>query len=207
MRQQLTRDVGQKLRLSWNKHNVYNLARMVGRDRSTADRMTFFQMKWDAKSRTRGYHGEHIAEKKWKRMFSHRLMSAVDLPPQYLAENDGSEQAAGRGSGVSTNEVTAEKYSNLRKAATKSRVTHGIQRPSMKRGDPELMLSKHHPDMTPYMQMAYAPLERRLDMAVFRALFASSVRQARQFIIHGAVEVNGKKVGLSHFVKTEGIDY
>ncbi|KAK0388644.1 hypothetical protein NLU13_4887 [Sarocladium strictum] len=183
-----------KIRLSWNKHNVYNLARMVGRDRSTADRMTFFQMKWDAKSRTRGYHGEHIAEKKWKRMFSHRLMSAVDLPPQYLAEHDGSEQAAGRGSGISTNDVSAEKYSNLRKLGTRSRTTHGLQRPSMKRGDPERMLSKHHKDMTPYMQMAYAPLERRLDMAVFRALFASSVRQARQFIIHGAVEVNGKKM-------------
>lgn len=48
--------------------------------------------------------------------------------------------------------------------------------------------------MTPYMQMTFAPLERRLDTAVFRALFASSVRQARQFIIHGAVKVNGKKV-------------
>lgn len=47
---------------------------------------------------------------------------------------------------------------------------------------------------TPYMQMAYAPMERRLDTAVFRALFASSARQARQFVIHGAVKVNGRKV-------------
>jgi ribosomal protein S4 len=47
---------------------------------------------------------------------------------------------------------------------------------------------------TPYMQMTYAPMERRLDTAVFRALFASSARQARQFVIHGAVKVNGKKV-------------
>lgn len=46
----------------------------------------------------------------------------------------------------------------------------------------------------PYMQMAYAPMERRLDTAVFRALFASSARQARQFVVHGAVKVNGKKV-------------
>lgn len=48
--------------------------------------------------------------------------------------------------------------------------------------------------VTPYMQMAYAPMERRLDTAIFRALFASSARQARQFVIHGAVMVNGKKV-------------
>ncbi len=47
---------------------------------------------------------------------------------------------------------------------------------------------------TPYMQMTYAPMERRLDTAIFRALFASSTRQARQFVIHGAVRVNGKKV-------------
>jgi ribosomal protein S4 len=46
----------------------------------------------------------------------------------------------------------------------------------------------------PYMQMTYAPMERRLDTAIFRALFASSARQARQFVIHGAVKVNGKKV-------------
>jgi ribosomal protein S4 len=50
------------------------------------------------------------------------------------------------------------------------------------------------PPMTPYMQMAYYPLERRLDTAIFRALFASSVRQARQFVVHGLVKVNGKKV-------------
>ena len=47
----------------------------------------------------------------------------------------------------------------------------------------------------PYMHMTYAPTERRLDTAIFRALFASSARQARQFVIHGKVKVNGKKVG------------
>lgn len=46
----------------------------------------------------------------------------------------------------------------------------------------------------PYTNMAFAPLERRLDVAIFRALFASSTRQARQFVIHGAVTVNGQKV-------------
>ena len=46
----------------------------------------------------------------------------------------------------------------------------------------------------PYMNMVYAPMERRLDTAIFRAMFASSVRQARQFVVHGYVKVNGKKV-------------
>lgn len=54
----------------------------------------------------------------------------------------------------------------------------------------------------PYMQMTFAPLERRLDTAIFRAMFASSARQARQFVVHGAVTVNGKKVG----PKTGGFD-
>lgn len=47
---------------------------------------------------------------------------------------------------------------------------------------------------TPYMNMVYAPLERRLDTAIFRAMFASSTRQARQLVVHGDVKVNGKKV-------------
>lgn len=52
----------------------------------------------------------------------------------------------------------------------------------------------------PYTQMAFAPLERRLDVAIFRSLFASSTRQARQFVIHGAVTVNGQKVKSPIFI-------
>lgn len=44
------------------------------------------------------------------------------------------------------------------------------------------------------MNMVYAELERRLDSAIFRAMFASSARQAREFVVHGYVKVNGKKV-------------
>ncbi|KAL9617473.1 MAG: hypothetical protein Q9160_007736 [Pyrenula sp. 1 TL-2023] len=53
---------------------------------------------------------------------------------------------------------------------------------------------KNRTPPTPYMQMTFAPLERRLDTAVWRALFASSTRQARQFVIHGSVTVNGKRM-------------
>ncbi|KAL9037667.1 MAG: hypothetical protein Q9180_003590 [Flavoplaca navasiana] len=58
-----------------------------------------------------------------------------------------------------------------------------------------------HPDKkprqfpkTPYMNLTFAPLERRLDTAIFRAMFASSTRQARQFVVHGDVKVNDKKM-------------
>lgn len=43
---------------------------------------------------------------------------------------------------------------------------------------------------TPMVNQTYAPLEKRLDFAVFRALFASSVRQAKKFILNGHVSVN-----------------
>jgi ribosomal protein S4 len=49
-------------------------------------------------------------------------------------------------------------------------------------------------EQTPYMHMSFHPLERRLDTAIWRALFASSARQARQFVVHGWVKVNGKKM-------------
>ena len=47
---------------------------------------------------------------------------------------------------------------------------------------------------TPFLMQTFATLEKRLDFAVFRAMFASSVRQARQFILHGNVYVNGVKI-------------
>lgn len=37
-------------------------------------------------------------------------------------------------------------------------------------------------------------VERRLDNVIFRSLFASSIQQARQMVVHGHVEVNGKIV-------------
>lgn len=131
---------------------------------------TFFQQKWIAKSLTRGYHGEHIKEYQWERMFSRRPLSAVNMDPAYMARHNGSEQAAGRGSGRQT-------------------------LPGKENDVPRNEGNRKQP--TPYMQMVFAPMERRLDIAIFRALFASSARQARQFVLHGAVTVNGKKV-LSH---------
>ncbi len=42
-------------------------------------------------------------------------------------------------------------------------------------------------------------LERRLDNVVFRLGFASSHNQARQFVSHGLVKVNGRKVTIPSF--------
>jgi hypothetical protein len=100
-------------------------------------------------------------------MFSRRILSVVNMDPRYMASDDGSSMSKGRGSGIESGKIKvfeAGRYNPLERATT------------------------------PYMQMAFAPQERRLDIAVFRALFASSARQARQMVVHGAVKVNGKKV-------------
>ena len=83
---------------------------------------------------------------------------------QYLAKYDGSEMARGRGSGEDKGPGESED-----------------------RRDRERQ-------KTPYMHMTFHPLERRLDTAIWRALFASSAKQARQFVVHGGVKVNGKKM-------------
>ncbi|KAK2004454.1 S4 domain-containing protein [Colletotrichum falcatum] len=192
-----------KFRQSWNKYNLFNIARTIPR---TIRHKTFFQQKWAAKSVTRSYHGAHIKESDWNRAFSRRLFSAVDMPPEYLASFNGSEQAAGRGSGLhaepGSKELTptADSFSRFEKDR-KSRVnalsrpprdfSHPLQR-FMSKDSKGQLLSRPIHEMTPYMQMAYAPLERRLDVAIFRAMFASSTLQAKQFCTHGAVKVNGK---------------
>jgi ribosomal protein S4 len=129
--------------------------------------MTYFQMKFAAKQHSRAYHGETIKEKHWRRMFRPDSRSVVSMTPGDLANWDGSDQAAGRGSGL------------------------------QKRAGREFRLTK-----VPYMNMVYHQTERRLDTAIFRALFASSTRQARQFCVHGAVKVNGKKVNYSSFPRS-----
>lgn len=127
-------------------------------------RGTYFQQKWKAKAAARGYHGEVIKEGQWENMFQHRIRAVVPMNVKYLARFDGAEQATGRGSGAHEPVVMAQ------------------------------ALQKVKQKQIPYMAMTFAPAERRLDTAIFRALFASSARQARQFVIHGFVKVNGKKV-------------
>lgn len=102
-------------------------------------------------------------------MFDRRLPAVVPMDFKYLARNDGSEMATGRGMGLEgTDEIQTGRP---QRAGGRKRAK------------------------TPYMHMAFHPLERRLDTAIFRALFASSSKQARQFVVHGWVKVNGKKVG------------
>ncbi|KAL1900026.1 hypothetical protein Cpir12675_001131 [Ceratocystis pirilliformis] len=212
-----------KLRQSWNKFNLYNLSKYS----ATIPRAnrTFFQQKWQAKKALRSYHGEHIGEKRWTRLFSRQLMGAIEMPPEYLAAHDGSEQAAGRGSGLETDPndpraqptVTASNFSKIeqirlaKEEQEQALANQGklnwpspFVRNRQTRDRPGALLAKPIHKMTPYMHMTFAPMERRLDIAMFRAMFASSPRQARQFCIHGGVTVNGKKMRYGAYLLNPG---
>ena len=47
-------------------------------------------------------------------------------------------------------------------------------------------------------------LESRLDNLTYRMGFASSIRQARQMVVHGHILVNGKKIDIPSYICTPG---
>ena len=157
------------MRQDWSRETLYNLSRLVT---PPAANKTFFQQKWLAKSMSRAYHNPYVREGTWTRMFDRRLPAVVPMDHRYLALHDGSEMASGRGSGLEVDPGAAQ----------------------MERQDGRRNMGIQRIEKTPYMHMTYHPLERRLDTAIWRALFASSTRQARQFVVHGWVKVNGKKM-------------
>ncbi|KAF2435360.1 alpha-L RNA-binding motif-containing protein [Tothia fuscella] len=175
-----------RIRQSWNKFNLYNLSRL--RQPFTLPR-TFFQQKWTAKAETRAYHGEQIRERQWTRMFNRYIPAVVPMDAKELAEDDGSAQGAGRGSGKDV-----DPKASMDKAKGKD---GKIDKRKMKAGPKPN-------EITPYMSMTFYPTEKRLDTAIFRALFASSARQARQFCVHGFVKVNGNRMRYPGYLLNPG---
>ena len=53
-------------------------------------------------------------------------------------------------------------------------------------------------------EMLIGLLERRLDAVVYRAKFVSTIFAARQFVNHGHVLVNGKRVNIASYRVSEG---
>lgn len=112
-------------------------------------------------------------------MFRHTLRGVIRMDPKQMALNDGSKSVAGRGSGedlLPGRLIGDPKYEGV---------------PFVEGGKRK---GGFRPQVLPFAQMTFAPLERRLDTAVYRALFASSIRQARMMCLHGKVMVNGVKV-------------
>ncbi|KAF3309338.1 mitochondrial 37S ribosomal protein nam9 [Orbilia oligospora] len=169
-------------RQSWNKQAVYNLYRYRMPQTS---RKTFYQQKFRAKQETRRFHGEYLTERKWNSMFRHTLRGVVRMNPAIMAKDDGSSVVSGRGTGIDP------------KPLRMVELPKDIERRRKE-------LKDANPQPIPFMQMTYAPLERRLDTAVYRALFASSVRQARMMCLHGKVFVNGVKMPHAGYMLNPG---
>jgi ribosomal protein S4 len=51
-----------------------------------------------------------------------------------------------------------------------------------------------HKGLAPIGSLMFAEVERRLDVLIFRACFASSIYDARRIVVHGNVLLNGKRV-------------
>ncbi|EDK45169.1 conserved hypothetical protein [Lodderomyces elongisporus NRRL YB-4239] len=131
----MSRMIRGKVEMSMSKLNLFNLYR---KDPIDYVGKTMYQQKWTAKSETRAYHGEHLKEKRFKKvLFDPELKTYSQL------------DASLKGEAVAPTPITLQ---------------------------------------------TYAALEKRLEFAVFRSMFASSVRQARQFILGGFVKVNGVKI-------------
>ncbi|KAF8426890.1 hypothetical protein EV426DRAFT_545379 [Tirmania nivea] len=173
MREKLCSLKKARIRQSWNKYNLYNLMRQRP---LRIEGRTYFQQKYAAKQETRRYHGEHLTKRQWQNIFRHSLHSVVPMNARVLAGSDGSEQAMGRGSGL---DLLSPGRGGGGGGGRVGDVGLGAGQQVLK---------------VPYMNQMWAPMERRLDMAVFRAMFASSARQARQFVVHGFVCVNGKRM-------------
>ncbi|KAH9915463.1 alpha-L RNA-binding motif-containing protein [Epithele typhae] len=69
-----------------------------------------------------------------------------------------------------------------------------LERWAMKNSGRERLLEKERrKGIAPVGSLMWAEIERRIDIVIFRACFASSVYEARRMVIHGDVLLNGKK--------------
>ncbi|KAF8306092.1 alpha-L RNA-binding motif-containing protein [Clavulina sp. PMI_390] len=127
--------------------------------------MTLFQQRWRSKRFVRGYHGDHIPEKIFKRWFL----------PQRLPDVRPHKTDAGK---KAERSYLTDKYSGRIDLA---------QSFLRKRED-----AAAHSAQTPLGTLMFMELERRLDVFLFRCCFAPSVYQSRQMVIHRNVRVNGE---------------
>ncbi len=124
--------------------------------------MTLFQQRWRSKRLSRGYHGDHIGQKKFERWYLPEAIPSVHDP------------------------ATASSSSRDLASWVAGRVKEGGRR-----DDERMQARKERMATAPVGTMLYREIERRLDVLVFRACFAESVWQARQMVVHRKVKVNG----------------
>lgn len=156
---------------SWHPRNLFNLwCRSLGpRVHETVWKQAsekLFRQRWASKALLRGYHGDYINEKIFKRWY---------LPP-LLSEFRASDSGHHHQSSL-----------ELNKWAKKDNV---VGKEMRKREE------ENEKGLAPLTSLMWAEVERRIDVVVFRSCFAHSVYEARRLVVHGDVLLNGKKVVL-----------
>lgn len=73
-------------------------------------------------------------------------------------------------------------------------LVEGRERAGGRTRDERMARGKKRLAQAPVGSMLYINVERRLDVAVFRACFAQSIYKARQYVVGGNVKLNGQKV-------------
>ncbi|CAD6967536.1 unnamed protein product [Tilletia controversa] len=166
-------------RMSWSAHNLYNLIarstvpfHVAGTDFSRTA-LTMYQQRWRAKRFLRGYHGDWIPERRFKRWFL-----PVDLPKLASSVAPGN-------SGASSSASSSTSATHL-----PSRNSNSGFGPRSRSGDDAASERSQMPTASLFM----SEVERRLDVVVFRCCFARSAYEARSMIVHGKVQLNGQKV-------------
>jgi ribosomal protein S4 len=155
--------------MSWAAINLYNLwmrskGGASGPDETTFRRtfLTLFQQRWKAKRLVRGYHGDYIGEKKFKKWYLPELIP--DVRPK-------------RPMGLGQRSIDSLKIANRTKEAA------SLERTAL-RDDWDLAGA-------PVGSLMFIEVEKRIDTIVFRACLATSVYQARHLVLSGKVKLNG----------------
>ncbi|KDN36199.1 alpha-L RNA-binding motif-containing protein [Tilletiaria anomala UBC 951] len=175
-------------RMSWSKENLYNLLLRstnpfhMGALNFNRTALTMYQQRWRSKRFLRGYHGDWIPERRFKRWL------VPDRLPRFDQRSSLSALVADRGAnrpGLRASSAGAS-VGGSRLPFTRSRIlTQALASAGREIGAEERM---------PTASLFVRDVERRLDVVLFRCCFAVSAYQARAAIVQGHVKLNGFKV-------------
>ncbi|PWN47563.1 alpha-L RNA-binding motif-containing protein [Violaceomyces palustris] len=164
-------------RMSWSPKNLYNLiARStvpfhMSQTSFTKTSLTMYQQRWRSKRFLRGYHGDWIPEKRFKRWFLPTDLPRF-LPPSPASSSSSSSSSVRRRS-------SARKGGIIDMALTSRKTLDGGK----------LTKTERMPTASLFMR----DVERRLDVVTFRCCFARSAYEARALVVQGKVKLNGVK--------------
>lgn len=167
-------------RMTWHYRNLFNLYRRslqepekirppYGESRMVTFKQTrssLFQQRWKSKALVRGYHGDHINEKIFKRWYLPDTLPDVRPRQVILRPDDDKIQL----------EIFRQRKNEVA------------------RREARRLEEEERRGMAPVGSLMFSEVERRIDVFLFRACFAHSVYEARRLVIHGNVMLNGKKV-------------